>query len=97
MARKRKETPVKETIFSRVYQMEYGNFIIEKGDLVKVQGEYGSRFKFHSVTTNTETGVSWVDCFESYRGQSGVFRSFYPDRIKRIPKKRPRKAKTNVV
>ncbi len=95
MARRKEVTHSKasETIFSRVYEMPYGNFTIEKGDLIKIQGEYGTRFKFLSITTNTETGSSWVDCFETYRGQSGQFRSFTIDRVRRIPKKRPRKAK----
>ncbi len=96
MARRKVVTPSVEipTIFSRVYEMEYGNFTIVKGDLIKVQGEYGTKFKFLSITTNTETGNSWVDCIETYRGQPGPFRSFAIERVRRIPKKRPRKAKT---
>jgi hypothetical protein len=94
MAR-RKVTPVESvpTKFSRVYEMQYGNFTIEKGDLIKISGEYGTKFKFLSITTNTETGSFWVDCIETYRGQSGPLRSFTIDRVKRIPKKRVRKAK----
>jgi hypothetical protein len=72
--------------------MEYGNFNIEKGDLIKISGEYGVKFRFLSVTTNTETGAVWVDCIETYRGQPGPFRSFTLDRVRRIPKKRTRKA-----
>jgi hypothetical protein len=95
MARRKAITPVEsvQTKFSRVYEMEYGNFTIEKGDLIKIQGEYGTRFKFLSITTNTETGAFWVDCIETYRGQSGPYRSFAVDRVRRIPKKRTRKAK----
>jgi len=96
MGRKRNATKVIETDFDRVYFMEYGNFVIEKGDLIKIQGEYGTRFKFHSITTNKVTGSTWVDCFESFRGQSGVFRSFRIDRVKRIPKKRTKKVQ-NVI
>jgi hypothetical protein len=98
MARRKVVTPTGpiQTKFSRVYEMEYGNFTIEKGDLIKIQGEYGTRFKFISITTNTETGVFWVDCIETYRGQPGPFRSFTVDRVRRIPKKRVRKAKKNV-
>ncbi len=80
-------------IFDRVYEMESGNFTIETGDLIKVVGEYGMRFKFVSITTNTKTGASWVDCHEVHRGQVGAFRSFSLDRIKRIPKRRLKKAK----
>jgi hypothetical protein len=81
------------TNFSRVYEMEYGNFTIEKGDLIKISGEYGTKFKFLSITTNITTGATWVDCIETYRGQPGAFRSFAIDRVRRIPKKRTRKAK----
>lgn len=65
--------------------------IIAKGDLFKVVGEYGLRFKFQSLTKNLETGSEWVDCFEVFRGQVGAQRSFSSDRIKRIPKKRIKK------
>jgi hypothetical protein len=64
---------------------------VYQGDLIKIKGEHGLKFKFHSLTTNTETGAQWVDCFEVFRGQVGAFRSFPSDRIKRIPKKRVKK------
>jgi hypothetical protein len=84
-------------VFERVYELEAGNFTIEKGDLIKIVGEYGMRFKFVSVTTNTKTGATWVDCHEVHRGQTGAFRSFTLDRVKRIPKRRTKKAvKKNV-
>lgn len=79
--------------FIREHQMKYENFVIERGDLIKVVGEYGTRFKFESVTTNPKTGAVWVDCFEMWRGRTGAYRSFAVDRIKRIPKRRSRKAK----
>jgi hypothetical protein len=79
--------------FEREYQMESGNFTIERGDLIKITGEYGTKFKFESVTTNPKNGAVWVDCFEMDRGQTGCYRSFSVDRVKRIPKRRPRKAK----
>lgn len=66
--------------------------IINRGDLFKVSGEYGMKFKFYSLTTNVETGAEWIDCFEVYRGQVGAQRSFTSDRIKRIPKKRKKKS-----
>lgn len=96
MARRKIVKPVESyttTKFERVYEMQSGNFTIEKGDLIKIQGEYGSRFKFLCITTNSETGATWVDCVEMHRGQPGAFRAFRIDRVRRIPKKRPRKAK----
>ena len=72
--------------------------IIEPGEIFRVDGEHGLRFKFYSLTTNKETGVSWVDCFEVYKARSGVMRSFYIERIKKIPvrrKRRVRRSKDN--
>lgn len=67
--------------------------VIVQGELFKVSGEYGLRFKFYSLTINSVTGAEWIDCFEVFRGQVGAFRSFKSDRIKRIPKRRLKKAK----
>jgi hypothetical protein len=72
--------------------MEVGGFSINAGDIVKVKGEYGVKFKFVGVTTNTLTGSTWVDCFEIFRGKAQQFRAFKQDRIKRIPQ-RGRRAK----
>jgi hypothetical protein len=95
MARRKIETTVViNDPFIRVHEMKYENFIIERGDLIKITGEYGTRFKFESVTTNPANGAVWVDCFEMWRGRTGAYRSFTIDRVKRIPKRRPRKAKT---
>lgn len=89
MARKSIQSQVQQTKFQRA--PEYVNsdgFTITKGDLLKVKGEYGVRFQFDSLTTNTETGATWVDCFEMFRGKASQYRSFSLDRVKRIPKKR---------
>lgn len=67
--------------------------VIVQGELFKVSGEYGLRFKFYSLTINSITGAEWIDCFEVFRGRAGAFRSFKSDRIKRIPKRRVKKAK----
>ena len=92
---KRKSTKVRLTKFNRVYDLEVGNFVINSGDLIKISGEHGMRFKFHSLTTNTDTGVMWVDCFEVHKRAAGCFRSFRVDRVRRIPTKRGRR-KANV-
>lgn len=93
MAR-RKRVVLSETKFERVYEYKFPNFndTLKPGDLFKVRGEYGMKFKFASVVTNKETGAEWIDCFEIHRGtkglQSGCQRAFKFDRIKRIPRKR---------
>jgi len=64
---------------------------ISRGEIFKVSGEYGLRFRFDSLVTNLESGAEWIDCYEMFRSQAGAFRSFKRDRIKRIPKKRVKK------
>lgn len=72
---------------------------IVTGDTIKIVGEHGKRFKFENLVTNPANGVQWIDCFEMQKGTGGVFiacamRSFYPERVKHIPAKRKRHAKT---
>ena len=86
MGRKRKAI-VKPTYFVTEPYMEVNGFPIEGGEMIKVHGEWGSKFKFVGITTNNLTGSSWVDCFEVIGGVPSVFRSFKQDRIKRIPKR----------
>jgi hypothetical protein len=83
------------TKFLRTTEMSIDGFTINQWDLIKVKGEYGSKFKFYSLTKNLETGTEWVDCFEISRGQSGVLRSFKSDKIKRIPQKGKRAKRVN--
>jgi hypothetical protein len=91
--KRRKTVPAAPTKFSRVYEMQHGNFTIEKGEIIKIHDEWGMRFKFDCVVTNTETGAQWVDCFEVHRARTGCLRSFSMDRVKRIPKRRGRRVK----
>jgi len=85
-------TPTK---FLRTTEMKIDGFTISQWDLIKVKGEYGSKFKFYSLTINLETGTEWIDCFEVSRGQTGVLRSFKSDKIKRIPQKGKRGKRVN--
>ena len=66
---------------------------ISRGDTVKVKGIWGSKFRFFSYVTNPVNGVSWVDCVELDKGIACGMRSFYPDRVKAIPKKRGKRVK----
>ena len=69
--------------------------IIEKDELIKIKGEYGTVFKFRAFVTNIENGAQWIDCIEMHRGQAGPFRAFRIDRVKKLPKKRgPRVRRT---
>jgi hypothetical protein len=75
------------TKFLREPEISIDGFVISHGDIFKVKGEHGVKFRFGGLITNTETGAQWVDCFEVARGQVGALRSFRPDKIKRIPQK----------
>jgi hypothetical protein len=88
---KRKIAIVTESIFSRVPEVVVGTRTIVRGDIIKINGEHGGRFRFHSLVTNTETGSQWVDCFELHKNVASGWRSFRPDRIKLIPIKRGRR------
>lgn len=81
------------TKFHREYELQVGNFTIVPGDIIKIEGEHGGKFKFASVVTNTENGLVWVDCFEVHKASIGTWRSFAPERVKRIPTKRGRRKK----
>ncbi len=89
MARKLK-TPTSVSPFNRVYELQVGNFIIARGDIIKIDGERGSKFKFDALVTDPRTGSTWVDCFEIERGIVSRFRSFAVEKVKRIPKRRKR-------
>lgn len=97
MGRRKKTaaTSPRETKFRTEPSFELNGFIINAGDLVKVHGEYGGKFKVVGLTTNIETNNSWVDCFEIIGGIPSVFRSFKLERLKRIPQRGKRAKRVN--
>jgi hypothetical protein len=66
---------------------------ISSGDIIKIKGVWGSKFRFLNYVTNPKNGVSWIDCIELERGVPCGWRSFYPDRVKALPKKRGKRVK----
>lgn len=88
MARKRSAPSKNPFIYH--YEMEHEGFMIEKGETIKIHGEHGVKFRFNALVTNPQTGVQWIDCFELDKGMTRSWRSFYPERVKRIPKRRKR-------
>lgn len=78
----------------KVYEFEIGNFTILKGDIIRIAGEYGLKFQFDCIVTNTRNGAVWVDCYELDRGRVRMLRAFTIDRIKRIPVRRKRVSRT---
>lgn len=92
MGRRRKVIDNDPFIRQDSYQIS-ASVIISQGDIFKVQGEWGGKFRFHSFVTNPNNGIQWIDCFELQKGQPSAWRSFRPERIKHIPKKRGKRVK----
>jgi hypothetical protein len=78
----------------KTYQFEIGNFTIIQGDIIRITGEYGLKFQFDCIVTNTRNGSVWVDCYELDKGRVRMLRAFTIDRIKRIPVRRKRVSRT---
>jgi hypothetical protein len=93
MVNRKTSTHIKPTKFFKFPEITVDGFVIEKGEIIKIKDEWGMRFKFDSLVTNTSTGAQWIDCFEVYKLRTGCTRSFRLDRVKRIPKRRKRVAR----
>ncbi len=94
MGRRKKYVSPIQNKFHReqFFTLESGR-VIEHGEVIKITGEHGSKFRFLEHVTNIETNVDWIDCFELRQGIASGWRSFRCDRIKPLPKKRrPRSA-----
>ena len=70
--------------------------VIQRGEIIKIDGEWGGKFKFHEYVVRTDSGIDWIDCFEIVKGYSSGWRSFRTDRIKPIPIRKKRKKKNAV-
>lgn len=64
---------------------------LQPGDMIKIKGEHGGLFRFKEFVEKTDTGSSWIDCYEMEKGLPCGLRSFRLDRVKTIPKKRMRR------
>lgn len=85
--RKKIEATIAPTKFARESSIIVDGFEILRGEIIKIKDEYGCKFKFDYLVTNTETGSQWIDCFEIIGHTASVYRSFSLDRVKRIPKR----------
>jgi hypothetical protein len=77
------------------YTLESGRTITE-GEIIKIDGVWGTKFKFKEHVIRTDNGKEWIDCYELEKGINCGLRSFYPDRIKPIPIRKRRKRKASV-
>ena len=70
-----------------------GNRQLEAGESIKISQVWGTKFRFIRYVYNPKTDTSWIDCAELDREQWGQTRSFRPDRVKLLPKRRNKKKK----
>ena len=71
---------------------------IEPGEIIKIKGEWGTKFKFIEYVRRTDDHAKeWIDCYELEKGQLCGYRSFKPDRIKALPKTKRRRSKKSEV
>lgn len=92
MGRRKKVVSPNSHLYRREdqYVMPDGR-IIEKDEVIKIHGEWGGKFKFQQHVVRTDSGVEWIDCFQLDKGVLCGWRSFRPERIKPLPKKRSKK------
>lgn len=89
--RKKYVSPIKNKFDRKQEYMLEGGRVIEHGEIIKIVGEHGGKFRFLEHVTNSETGAEWIDCFELRQGIPSGWRSFRCDRIKPLPKKRTKR------
>jgi hypothetical protein len=92
MARRKKIVSDFDHLYQRVpYYDVDDKRRIESGEIVKVKGVWGTKFRFMQHTKRLDNGNEWIDLVMLERGVGCGQRSFYPDRIKPLPKKRRKK------
>jgi hypothetical protein len=97
MGRRKKIVSPLESLYDRTpeYTLESGRTITE-GEIIKIDGVWGTKFKFKEHVIRTDNGKEWIDCYELEKGVNCGLRSFYPEKIKPIPirKRRNKKLKS---
>ena len=68
--------------------------IIEAGEVIKIKGVWGTKFKFIEYVQRTDDAAKeWIDCYELEKGQLCGHRSFRPELIKPLSKPKKRRVK----
>lgn len=93
--KKKIEAP-KETysFLTKVPYATFGNEQISAGEIIKIDGIQGTKFRFDSHVTNTRTGDTWVDVYELEGDQPVRARAFHTSKV-RLVKKRGRRTRTS--
>jgi hypothetical protein len=73
--------------YTRTPEIKVDGKLYEKDDIVRIDGEYGTRFIFEGYVVNDQTGKDWVDVYELQKSQVAYRRSFNKDRIRPLRKK----------
>lgn len=94
MGRRKKVTINDPFIREESFVTETGK-TVTKGDIIKIKGIWGTKFRFQQYVTNPRINKSWIDCIELEKGVGCGIRSFYPERVKVVPKKRGKRVKRN--
>lgn len=92
MGRRKKLVSPLGHIYSRTpeYTLNSGRTISE-GEVIKISGIWGTKFRFKEHVIRTDNGKEWIDCYEIEKGLNCGLRSFYPERIKPMPIRKRRK------
>jgi hypothetical protein len=93
MARKKKVVSPFSHLYcyEQTYTTSEGR-LIESGEIIKIRGIWGVKFKFVRHVQRTDDNTKeWIDCYELEKGVTCGLRSFYPERIKPLSKKRNKK------
>lgn len=69
-------------------EITVGNKTIVDGDVIRIDGEQGKRFLFVEYVVNHDNDKEWITCNEIHKGAPGMFRSFRPERIRTMSKKK---------
>jgi hypothetical protein len=96
MGRRKKIISPLDHIYNRTpeYTLESGR-TISAGEVIKIDGIWGTRFKFKEHVIRNDNGKEWIDCYELEKGINCGLRSFSPELIKHLPKKRKEKNAKN--
>ena len=97
MARRKRTISPMQHLYDRSpeYTLEGGRTILA-GEVIKITGIWGTKFKFKEYVVRTDSGKEWIDCYELEKGVKCGLRSFYPDRIKPMPTRKRRNRKTTM-
>lgn len=92
MGRRKKVVSPNASLYIRTpfFTMPDGR-VIEQNEIIKIDGEWGGKFRFKEHVVRKDTGIDWIDCFELDKGVTCGWRSFRTERIKPLPRKRVKK------